>query len=333
MKEFLNILGYKRLLFVFFALIIFRISITIPFCTHFSVEQAAVELSIFLAFAFGLVLIFAGNNVADMFYEEKNKLQQQTKQTDIKLKDFPNLKRLQGMYIVLEAIGFIVCQAVMIFKDCTPAALTTVLLISVIGFTYASNARKLMHIGNILMGIMFVLLLISVYLFDYYPVYKAAQNIWSDSLVSQVLTDTNSCILKANILMCIMVYLLTLTWDITGDLTNIKQDKQKGYHTLAIVRGEKKTKVILYLYSALIFVAYIIYWLLTAEYLPVGSLFLGLCLLIIPLLYYVVQLNKATKDIDYDALYSLLGMVFISLLFIMSFLKNIFLNEQLAISL
>ncbi len=333
MKEYLNILGYKKLLFVFFALIIFRVSVTIPFCKHFSVEQAAVELSLFLAFAFGMMLIFAGNNIADMFFEEKTKIKIQTKNKEIKITDFPNLKKLQGMYIFLEAIGFIACVAVILLKELTATTLISVLFISIIGFVYASYAKRLLHIGNIFMGIMFVLVLVSVYSFDYYPVYKAAQSIWTDSFASEILSKTNDCILKANILIGIMVYLLTLTWDITGDLTNIKQDKQKNYHTLAIAMGEKSTKNILYLYTALIFVSYIIYWFLTTEFLPVGSLVLGFGLLIIPLLYYVVQLNKANKDTDYDALYSLLGMVFISLLFIMSFLKNIFLNEQLAITL
>ena len=332
MKTYFNILGYKKLLVVLMALIVFRISITIPFCKAFLVEPTT-QLSIFLMFAFGLVFIFAGNNVVDIFFEEKRKIQKQINKKNIRLKDYPDIKKLQGLYIILEAVGIIACMSAIFWQGNSFINYILVIILTIDGYGYAYTGKKQYKIGNRAMAIMYVMLFANIYFFDYFPLYTSLKNSLMESPFLQNLKDANFIITAANIILCTMVYLLTMAWDITGDLTNIKEDKQKNYNTLAIVLGEEKTKKLLYFYIVLIIVAYGVYWYFTMPYLNIAALFIGLGLLALPLIYYVVQLKQAKKNTDYNALYSLLGMVFISILFIMSFIKNIFLNEQLAITL
>lgn len=322
MKEFLNLLGWKELIVVLFAMIMIRINIIIPFYAQWNLP-ATISWENFLIFAFGICFLLAGNNVAIKFYDEKQKVISQNKERIFNIKDYPDIIRFRGAWTVFWFVGIIATCYSFWKTNYNYYYISLMVLTLLIGYTYASRTRRILLIGNLSLATFYSAIILSQMPHD------------ASVLVPYTYRFPNPMAIGYNdvfslfVFFAILVFVLTILRDITGDVTNIKDDRQKEYTTIGVKLGENKSKIVLYLISA-IFILLICLFLYCYKNL-LGSFYIIItaAIVILPIVYYMIMLQKARKQTDFNYLYVFLSMIFISILFVISFCKNFFINGNI----
>lgn len=327
MKEFLEILGWKKLLIVLFSLLILRVSLTIPFCQTF-LHPLVINSTWYIMFCGGLIFIFAANNVCEKFFDSKFELMRETKQITIKIKDYPDINRLQKTYIALAGIGLISVMYVCIMFE-TWLALILSIVLSVLGYFYASNAKRKYLIGNLTLAVSYSLMLLIPLSLDFLPIASDVYRVLGGNSLLGMKEGIDALYFSLLWLVC-LIFMLSFLWDVVGDMANIDYDKQRSINTMAVVEGEKKTKRIVLILAIIVMLLVCLFSYSARNYIEITQLIIGIVLVFIPICYFLFMLTKAKQNTDYDFLYTLLGMTYISLLFILSFLKYFFVNGAIA---
>ncbi|MBP3254557.1 MAG: hypothetical protein J6M30_08640 [Bacteroidales bacterium] len=320
MKEFAQLIRWKDLTIAFLALIIIRISIIIPFYLQWMLPPDK-TWDIFLTESFGLVFLFAANNAAVRFFDEKQRLSDQTKQIVVNIKDYPDLMRLRGVWIVLLAVGVMAAVSSYIMGRRFDYVHIATVVIMALGFHYAYSSRHALITGNLETALMYSVLILSQIPASFGQVDTFDFNNMHASFV------TIPQLYRLFFIIALFAFLLALIRDITGDMANIPQDSKHNFKTLAVTLGGNRCKYVLYALAA-VFVLFVAAFLYVYVYkLEIVQVLTVTVIVILPTVYYAYLLRKATQPTDYDFLYTLTGMIFISLLFIIFFCKYIFINE------
>ncbi|MBR1626109.1 MAG: UbiA family prenyltransferase [Bacteroidales bacterium] len=322
MKEFFNLLGWKDLIVVFLALILIRISIIIPFYNQWYLPPS-ISWENFLMFAFGICFLFAGNNIAVKFYDEKTKVLSQTSTTTLNIKDYPDIARLRGLWVVLWFVGIIaVCYScIKIGSQYYYIALAVITLL--IGYAYASYLRHSFLLGNLSLAVLYSAVILSQLPHD------------SAVLVPYSYKFPNPAAITYNdlsvlfICLAALVFFLTLLRDMTGDVTNTEDDKKMNYPTLGVKLGINRSKTVLYAISIIFILLNGVFLYFYAEKIGVTQVILTIILSVVPVIYCMVLLRKAKLQTDFNYLYVCLGVIYISLLFVISFCKYLFIHGNL----
>lgn len=320
MKEFFNLMGWKNLLIVFFALIIIRISIVIPFYAQHMLPDS-ITWDYYLMYAFGIVFMLAGNNVATKFFSERYKVQKLSGNINLNIKDYPDLVRFRGVWLVLSFVGLVSVVWAGVMTD-NLYFIILACLVLMLGYTYASVTRHKFLLGNLSLAVTHSAIIMSVL-----PDISKVSGF--DNYIPAPGTVLYSDIIMMFCFIAAMVFILTLIWDITGDVTNIKDDYRDNFQTVATVLGEKKCKNLLYSLSALFISLTGIFTYIYYPGLGVIQSVTVLLIVAIPMIYYIFELRRASVAEEYDFLYTFLGMIFISILFLIYFCKYIFINGRI----
>ncbi|MBR1775295.1 MAG: hypothetical protein IJ759_07210 [Bacteroidales bacterium] len=322
MKDFFYLLGWKDLIVVLLALLIIRISIIIPFYSSWFLP-ATVSWEYFIMFAFGICFILAGNNVLIQFSEEKRKVLIQNQVSTVDIKQYPDLIRLRGMWIVFWFVGAVAVVWSYAETGQNILYLSSAIVALVLGHAYANFLRTKFLAGNIALALIYSSVVLS-----------QLPNDW-DMLVPLSYNFPNPTALSWNeifyllIFLAALVFVLTLIRDITGDVTNTPDDKKKNYSTIGVKLGEKKSKTLLYALSVLFILLTAVFLYYYKDGLGAVQIFIAAAIVIIPIIYYMMTLQKAQKQTDYNYLYVFLGMIYISLIFVISFCKYLFINGNI----
>ncbi|MBO6117542.1 MAG: hypothetical protein J6P44_03260 [Bacteroidales bacterium] len=322
MKEFFDLLGWKNIIVAFLALVLIRISIIIPFYAQWYLP-VSITWEYFLMFTFGLCFILSGNNIAIKFYDEKLKVCRQDKTNNFNIKQYPDIVRLRGLWVVMWFTGLVaVVWASVVTKNYFYYPVCAIVT-ALIGYAYANSLRYKFLSGNLALGLINALVIFSQLPHDksaLIPVsfrFPVANAILYQDLVTLF------------VFLALMVFILTIIRDITGDVTNIAQDTKNNYSTLAVKSGESKSKTVLYALSLLFIAVTCVFMYIYSDKLGAIQIVITSAIVILPVIYYMVTLQKAKVQTDYNYLYVFLGMVFISLLFVISFCKYLFINGNL----
>lgn len=322
MKEFFNLLGWKELIAIFLTLIIIRISIIIPFYAQWNLPPTITWES-FLMFAFGLCFLMAGNNVLVKFCDEKQKVlrQETTNKLGFEIKKFPDLVRLRGVWVVLWAVGIIACGSSFVMTKYNYFYIITGLLFVAIGYLYATSLRHKFLSGNIALSFMYALVVLSQIPHDWDFVVPYSYEFPNPMAISWV------DILYVFIFIAVLVFMLTMIKDITGDITNMEDDRKMNYHTFAVRLGEKNSKIALQVMSIVFIVLVALFLCIHSDKMEFIHTLTLAVIVIGPMIYYMVMLAKAKKQTDYNDLHVFLGMIMISLIFLMFYCKYLFIFD------
>lgn len=322
MKEFFNLLGWKDLIVVFLVMVLVRISIIIPFYSQWYLPPS-ISWESFLIFTFGICFLFAGNNIAIRFYEEKRKILLQSNTSIINIKEYPDVVRFRGLWIVLWFVG-LVASGYSCFKISGNYYYTIlVILILFIGYVYANYLRQTFLLGNIALAILYSAVILSQLPHD------------SSTLIPYTYKFPNNWAFSYNELIILFVFLaglvfaLTLLRDMTGDIVNIEQDSKMKYHTIGVKLGERNSKLIMYILSIAFMVITAVFLYFYKTKLDSIQLIITFAIIIIPIIYYMIMLQRAKMQTEYNYLYIFLGMLYISILFVISFCKHLFINGSI----
>jgi len=317
MKEFLKLIGWKELIVILLTFVLIRISIIIPFYTQWN-RPLDISLENFLIFTFGICFLFAGNNIAIKFFDEKQKILLQNPTTPFDIKKYPDAMQLRGLWIVLWFVGIVASAYSCVKIGNNYYYITLAVLTLLHGYTYASYTRFRFLLGNISLSILYATVILA----------QLPHN--ADVLVPLTYKYPNPLAFSYNdletlfIFLATIVFFLTFLRDITGDVTNAPQDKQNKYQTIGVVLGIKKSKSFLYIISVMFILLCCLF--LFVYHSQIGAIQIGISVLILiaPIIYYILSLKKATLQTDFNYLYVFLGMIYISVLFVISFCKLLF---------
>lgn len=322
MKEFFNLLGWKDLIVVFLVMVLVRISIIIPFYSQWYLPPS-ISWENFLIYTFGICFLFAGNNIAIRFYEEKRKILLQNNTSIINIKEYPDVVRFRGLWIVLWFVG-VVASGYSCFKMNGNYYYTILtILVLFIGYVYANYLRQSFLLGNIALAILYSAVILSQLPHD------------TSTLIPYTYKFPNNLAFSYNELVILFVFLaglvfaLTLLRDMTGDIVNIEQDRKMKYQTIGVKLGERSSKWILYILSITFMIITAVFLYLYKTKIDDIQLIITFAIIIIPTIYYIIMLQKAKKQTEYNYLYIFLGMLYISILFVISFCKNLFINGSI----
>ncbi|MFA7446183.1 MAG: geranylgeranylglycerol-phosphate geranylgeranyltransferase [Flavobacteriaceae bacterium] len=162
-------------------------------------------------------------------------------------------------------------------------------------YLYASSLKKSLIVGNLIIALVLAVSILIVGIYD----------------LLAVITPENQPFLKVLfeifIDYALFVFLLGFIREITGSLATVEQDLDKGSKTLPIVFGQRNTKIISTLLTALLISLLVVY---ISKYLFVNELYIAtfyvMAVVLAPLLYVVVRLWNVDETKEYIQLSTIL---------------------------
>ena len=319
MKDFLKLIGWKELIVILLTFVLVRISIIIPFYSQWNMPLD-ISLENFIIFIFGICFLFAGNNAAIKFFDEKQKILQQNPSSTVEIKQYPDLVQLRGLWIVLWFVGIAASAYSCVKIGNNYYYITLAALTLLHGYTYASYTRYRFLLGNLSLSILSAAIIYT----------QLPHN--ADILVPLTYKYPNPLALSYNdlktlfLFLAVIVFFLTMLRDVTGDVTNAPEDKQNKYQTIGVVLGINKSKTFLYVVSVLFILLCCLFLYYYRSQIGAIQIGISVLILIVPIIYYIFSLKKASLQTDFNYLYVFLGMIYISVLFVISFCKLLFAN-------
>lgn len=316
MKEYFKLLGWQSCSLVLIGMLMLRTQIIIPFYQMYF-PFTIIPFVDFLAFTFGMVLMMASFNVICSYYD--------TQMSDIIAKKKPTKaeeleqKNKYRMFWVL-AILALAMEGFVAIKDNAWQVLGIGIVFELGAYFYALKYKREYLIGNIVISLLFAIIVFMPMLLEVF----AFKNYQSEFPLRIPVVGIQSVMLVF-VYFAAFVFLITFIRDLTLDLANVEDNKQKDLITFPVKEGVKATKILLNAVSVL-FIALNV-WFVYQFYEVIDMVHIVFILVLniaFPMVYYLVNLNRTKLQMQYVMLYQYLGMVYISLLLTILFAGDIF---------
>lgn len=315
-KDFFNLIRWKNILIIFLGLLLVRMSIINPFYHVFHI-YSLISLPSYMLFVFGTLLIVAAANIINDYFDydidvinrDEDKVyigKLMKKETALKL------------FYIFSIVGVVIHFLVGYFNGCIQLGAISIVFVAM-GYFYSLKYKRQFISGNIVIAFLYSMIIFLPAIFELFCLTKNL------SLFKVLVQDIKSVSIIFIFFTC-FTFLLTLMRDIVKDMKNEIGDRDCGCQTIIIKIGEKRTKNLLYILSIALIFGTIWFVYHYFEFFGIIYAIIIALIIVLPLIYFMKELRKAIAQQDYDFLVQLLGMIFISLLFTISFSKNIFIN-------
>lgn len=315
-KDFFNLIRWKNILIIFLGLLLVRMSIINPFYHVFHI-YSLISLPSYMLFVFGTLLIVAAANIINDYFDydidvinrDEDKVyigKLMKKETALKL------------FYIFSIVGVVIHFLVGYFNGCIQLGAISIVFVAM-GYFYSLKYKRQFISGNIVIAFLYSMIIFLPAIFELFCLTKNL------SLFKVLVPDIKSASIIFIFFTC-FTFLLTLMRDIVKDMKNEIGDRDCGCQTIIIKIGEKRTKNLLYILSIALIFGTIWFVYHYFEFFGIIYAIIIALIIVLPLIYFMKELRKAIAQQDYDFLVQLLGMIFISLLFTISFSKNIFIN-------
>ena len=287
-KAFLKLIRVPNLLMIIGTMVLVKYFLFEPF--NIAVTLNTFEFSL-LVFSM-VVLAAAGNIINDIHDVHTDVINKPHKQTIGKEISEPVA---YNWFIVLNilgvGIGFYLSNLVG-----KPSFTALFIIPSAFLYLYATQIKRTILVGNLVVSIMVGMIIVMVGIFDLYPAITP-QNRDTQRVIFSILIDYG-----------IFGFLVNFLREMVKDQEDIKGDYNAGMQTLPVVLGRERTNKIIFL-VALFPIAGVLYYIY--EYLYENQLAVAYALFLIlgPLLYFLVKITTAKTKKQYHDLSTLLKLV------------------------
>jgi 4-hydroxybenzoate polyprenyltransferase len=257
---------------------------------NIAVTLNSVEFSL-LVFSM-VVLAAAGNIINDIHDVHTDVINKPHKQTIGKEISEPVAYNwFIGLNIIGVGIGFYLSNLVS-----KPSFTALFIIPSAFLYLYATQIKRTILVGNLVVSIMVGMIIVMVGIFDLYPAITP-QNRDTQRVIFSILIDYG-----------IFGFLVNFLREMVKDQEDIKGDYNAGMQTLPVVLGRERTNKIIFL-VALFPIAGVLYYIY--EYLYENQLAVAYALFLIlgPLLYFLIKVTTAKTKKQYHDLSTLLKLV------------------------
>jgi 4-hydroxybenzoate polyprenyltransferase len=306
MKDFLNLIRWKSVLLCIIALIVVRSFIINPFYAEFAggLESAISNLEYFI-FCFSVILLVVASVLINEYFDQDiDKINRAKK--DLYIGRTISEKRVLSLFYVLSiasvAIGYVIGYLNGFLH------LGSLMIVFVfMSYFYSLKYKRGFLVGNIVVAILYSMIVFLPILFEIFALMNNP-----GGLFKVIITPLKENLLYVALFFTVITFLLTLIREIVCDMQDEEGDRECGCNSLVVLLGEKKTKNIVYVLTA-IFIAVTLFFLFT--YYTTISLIVCALLVCVPMLFFVKELKSAKSIQDYGFLSELLRMIFVSGLF------------------
>ncbi|WP_418263413.1 geranylgeranylglycerol-phosphate geranylgeranyltransferase [Flavobacterium faecale] len=306
----LKLVRYQNLLMLAFMQLLFRYGFlklqNIPLALR-DWQYALLVLSTVLIAAAGYII----NNIVDQETDAINKPQNQIIGTKITEATAYNI--YVGLNCIGVAIGFYLANIIG-----KPNFAALFIIIAATLYMYATTLKQMPVIGNLIVALLLAISVLTIGIFDLYPVITIENQKIMGSLFS-VLLDY-----------AIFAFMINFIREIVKDLEDVNGDHNQGMRTLPIVLGIKRTTILVFVMSIFpiffLFV-YIKNYLLT--YNLFATIIYAMLFVLAPLLLFTVKIAIAKTQKDFHYLSTLLkGILLFGILSILILTLNIIYNAS-----
>lgn len=317
MKDILNLLRWKNLLVIFLALVIVKISIINPFYIAFGLGGSPISIIYYMFFVLGVLLIASGANVINDYFDNDIDLINRD-EDKVYVGRVIKKENALKLFYVLSILGVVIHFLVGYKCHCIQIGCLSIVFV-LMSYFYSLKYKRQSITGNIVIAFLYGAVIFMPSLMELF-------GLMNNKDLFKVLAPEVKQIGYVFLFFTVFTFILTFIRDIVKDMRNETGDRDCGAETFVIKRGEKATKTLLYVLTIVLIVflgLYLVYYFVPLEIIQVIIISV---IILFPLIYFLIELKKAKQQQDYDFLYNLLGMVFISLLFALSFVKYILIN-------
>ena len=287
-KAFLKLIRVPNLLMIIGTMVLVKYFLFEPF--NIAVTLNTFEFSL-LVFSM-VVLAAAGNIINDIHDVHTDVINKPHKPTIGKEISEPVAYNwFIGLNIIGVGIGFYLSNLVG-----KPSFTALFIIPSALLYLYATQIKRTILVGNLVVSIMVGMIIVMVGIFDLYPAITP-QNRDTQRVIFSILIDYG-----------IFGFLVNFLREMVKDQEDIKGDYNAGMQTLPVVLGRERTNKIIFL-VALFPIAGVLYYIY--EYLYENQLAVAYALFLIlgPLLYFLVKVATAKTKKQYHDLSTLLKLV------------------------
>lgn len=286
--SFLKLIRFNNLMMIFLTQFLVKYFLFDPFNISITLNAFGFGLLVFSMMA----LAAAGNIINDIHDFETdaiNKPQRQIIGKSISEKTAYNW--FFGLNILGVGIGFYLANLVG-----HPGFVALFILPSVFLYLYATQLKRTVLVGNIVVSIMVAMIIVMIGIFELLPAITPENRLTQRTLFS-ILVDYG-----------IFAFLVNLLREMVKDLEDIKGDYNAGLHTLPVVIGRIRTNKIIFV-VAILPVAGVVYYIYSYLFENLWAVVYALLLILGPLLYFWIRILTAKTSKDYSHLSLLLKIV------------------------
>ncbi|GHA49972.1 prenyltransferase [Salinimicrobium marinum] len=287
-KAFLKLIRIPNLLMIIGTMVLVKYFLFAPFNIAVTLDTFEFFLLVFSM----VVLAAAGNIINDIHDVNTDTINKPHKQTIGKEISEPVA---YNWFIALNiwgvGIGFYLSNLVG-----KPSFTALFIIPSALLYLYATQIKRTILVGNLVVSIMVGMIIVMVGIFDLYPAITS-QNRDTQRVIFSILIDYG-----------IFGFLVNFLREMVKDQEDIKGDYNAGMQTLPVVLGRERTNKIIFL-AALFPIAGVLYYIY--EYLYENQLAVAYALFLIlgPLLYFLVKITTAKTKKQYHHLSMLLKLI------------------------
>ena len=285
---FLKLIRFGNLLMIFLTQYLVKYFLFEPFRIAVTLDWMGFSLLVISMMA----LAAAGNiinDIHDIHTDSINKPQRQVIGKSISEKTAYNW--FFGLNILGVGIGFYLSNLVG-----RPSFAALFILPSVFLYLYATQLKRTILVGNLVVSIMVAMIIIMIGIFDLLPAITPA-NQTTQKVIFFILVDY-----------AIFAFLVNLLREIVKDQEDVNGDYNAGLHTLPVVLGKNRTNKIIFV-LALLPLAAVVYYIYSYLYENLWAVLYVLLLILGPLLYFWVRILGAKTSKEFRHLSILLKIV------------------------
>lgn len=259
----------------------------------------------FILLVFASVCIAAGGNIINDLYDVE--IDKVNKPSKVFVGNFLSERAVNNLFILFNVIGvgigFYLSNSIG-----KPGFSAIFIIISGSLYLYASNFKKILLIGNLLISLLVGLSLLIVGIFDLLP------SVTIDN--QEIQANAFKLIFKFSI----FAFFVNFIREIVKDLLDVNGDKKGEVNSLPIILGRKRTVGIVTVLAFLLLAA-VIYFMYRDLYNQQIPMLYFLIAIVGPLLLFIVKSWDAKKNKDYRFLSNLLKIIMIFGIFAMLVFK------------
>lgn len=286
--KFLNFIRIQNLMLLALTQIFIRYGLLIPMGADISLTTVQ-----FFLLVFASVCIAAGGNIINDLYDVE--IDKVNKPEKVFVGKIMREKTVNNLFILLNVIGvgigFYLSNSIE-----KPGFAAIFIIISGSLYLYASNFKKILLVGNLLISFLVALSLLIVGIFDLLPaVTSQNQSIQAESF-------------KLVFKFALFAFAINFIREIVKDLLDVNGDKKGEINSLPIVLGRKRTVTIITFLAFLLLIA-VIYFMYRDLYNQQIPMLYFLITIVGPLLLFIIKSWDAKKNKEYRFLSNLLKII------------------------
>lgn len=248
----------------------------------FGIDITLSDFGFFLLALSMISLAAAGNIINDIYDVKTDKINKPEKQIiGTKISENVAFNWFFALNILGVAIGFYLSN--LIGK---PSFTALFVLPSAILYLYATQLKRTILVGNLVVSIMVAMIIVMMGIFDLYPAITP-QNHVTQKMIFSILIDY-----------AIFAFLINFLREMVKDQEDIKGDYNAGMETLPVVVGRNRTNKIIFSFCMLPLVG-IVYYIYEYLYLNQIAVLYVLILILGPLLYFLIKILTAKSKKDF----------------------------------